>query len=267
MPSHIAGQIPAYTPTMLSTYERCPLRYRRQYRDRDLPTDPFNPLLARGNATHRVLEAAYRLYQLRRAFPVDLRVRVEAHLSRELYDDDAARADDIEQVLEWITWDLMTFDGDARILAVERSLEYSFPGNDTCGPWRLRHTLDLVLEHPDGSIEHLDRKTGSSLRIDHVQRVAARIVVGKAFPGRTSYTSSTVFLAHQTTRRNDLSYEQVKTEWERMKSLVVALASDAGWAPAENPLCPWCPLYQAGCPHFPALDPSSDITDWLEGAA
>ncbi len=267
MTATTAQRIPTFTPTMLATYERCRLLYQRRYVDRNLPPEPFNPTFARGNAAHRVLEGAYRHYQRHQTLPVDLQARVEAQLPLVHYPDKAAWEGDVSTVLDWVKWDLLAFDGTARVAAVERTFEYAFPGNGDCGPWRLRHIPDLVLEHADGTIEHLDRKTGNGYHVDELQRVAARIVVGQAVTERPRVLSSTTFLVHQAVRTEELSYEAVKTGWERMKTLAVGILAGEAGIPTENPLCPWCPLYQAGCPLFPAEAGPDVMTDWLEGAA
>ena len=40
--------VPAYTPTMLSTYQLCPAKYRGRYVDREPGDGAMTPALARG---------------------------------------------------------------------------------------------------------------------------------------------------------------------------------------------------------------------------
>ncbi len=259
--------VPTFTPSMLAAFERCPHQYVRRYVEKHRPPEPFNPGFARGTAAHEVLGALFECYRHRQGFPIDLRERVEARLPRVGYADERAWVADVEIVLGWVKWALLSFDGTARVVAVERWFEYAFPGTAGCPPFRLRHRVDLALEHPDGAIEHLDWKGGEGYRVDELQNAAARIVVGRAFPDRPRILSSTAFLANEAVRTDELTFDQVKTVWGRIKDLAAGMMAERDWLPVSNPLCPWCPFYGQGCPLYPADEGPDAMTDWLEGAA
>ena len=267
MGDSLSGTIPTFTPSMLASFERCPHQYHRKYVQKLRPPEPFNPGFACGNAAHEALRSLFESYRRRQAFPIDLRERVEAQLPRPAYADARAWAGDAEKVLGWVKWALTAFDGTTRVVAVERWFEYAFPGNGGCPPFRLRHRVDLGLEHDDGTIEHLDWKTGEGYRVDELQNAAARIVVGRAFPDRPRVLSSTAFLANEAVRTDELTYDSVKAAWGRIKALVAGIAAERDWLPVSNPLCPWCPFYGRGCSLYPAGEGTDAMTDWLEGAA
>jgi hypothetical protein len=260
-------QIPTFTPTMLATFERCPLLYRRRYIAKDLPPDGFSRELVRGNALHNVLAPLFDHFRRHQSFPLNLRDRVAAQLPREGYAEQAAWASDVDQVLAWVKWALRAFDGTPQVVAVERYCEYEFPGNGSCQRFRLRHKVDLVLRRADATIEHLDWKTGTSHRIEALHNAAARIVVGRAFPDRSRILSTTAFVVNEAVRTDELTYEEVKVGWERIKGLVQGILAEAEWLPVSTALCPWCPLYGRGCPLYPTDDVPDAMTQWLEGAA
>ena len=67
---------------------------------------------------------------------------------------------------------------------------------------------------------------------------------------------------------DELTREQVQSAWKRIKRLATGVAAERDWLPVSNALCPWCPVYQRGCPLYPAPASGTDATTaWLEGAA
>jgi hypothetical protein len=269
MSEHFPTKIPTFTPTMLASFERCPQQYQLKYVLKERPAEDFSANLACGSAVHRVLASFFEQFRRTGGFPIDLRQRVQAQLPIAQHPSEEAWVADVERVLGWVKWALSAFDGTARVVAVERSYEYLFPGSrDGAFPaFRLRHTVDLVLEREEGAIEHLDWKTGNGYRIDDLQNVAARIVVGQAFPDRPRFLSSTAFLANEAMRTDELSYEAIKVVWEGIKGLVQAISIEQDWLPVANPLCPWCVFYGQGCPLYPGVDAPDAMTGWLEAGA
>ena len=93
-------------------------------------------------------------------------------------------------------------------------------------------------------------------------------MVRAAFPDRGSILSSTAFLAQDLVQIDELTRDDVRGGWQRIKRLVAAAMAEPDWLPTSNALCPWCPFYQRGCPLYPAPASGPDgTTDWLEGAA
>lgn len=263
VPSHRA---PAFTPTMITTYQRCPMQYRHRYVDRKFE-EGFNAALARGNAAHAVLRDAFVEYQRSQSFPRNLRERIEANLPRDAYLEQRAWEEDVETVLDWVKSPLRDFDGNAEIVAVERTLEYVFPGNNAYPAFRLRARVDLVLEHPDGTLEHLDWKTSSGHYVDSIQQVASRIVVAQSYPKRSVVRSSTAFLPSESTRTEVLSREYAKTIWHEIKEVVATILSESDYQPFPNPLCEYCPMFGRECPIYPPTEEGTEIADWLDEKA
>jgi hypothetical protein len=260
--------IPTFTPTMLDTFGRCPLQFRRKYVEKQKPPQPFSRDFACGIAAHEVLHGVMEVYRRTGGYPIDLRRRAEDALPDAPYSDAADRAADVDRVVAWVKNALGGIADDARVLQVERWMEYRFPGCADCPAFLLRHRVDLVLEHSDGALEHRDWKTGSRTEVDALQNAAARIVVRTAFPNHERILSSTAFLARGAVQIDELTRDQVRAEWQRIKRLAAGAMAERDWLPTSNALCPWCPFYQRGCPLYP--DPASSpdaTTDWLEGAA
>ena len=259
---------PTFTPAMLSLFERCPQQYFLKYVQKRKVPETFSPDLACGNAAHTVLHGVLAVYQRTGGYPINLRERVEDVLPSAPYGDGGAWATDVERVFRWVKGALSSIDETAQVKAIEHWMEYDSPGNGEYPPFRLRHRLDLILEHEDGALEHRDWKGGKRADVDVLQHVAARIVVRHAFPDHPRILSSTVFLSHGLVQIDDLTREQVCAEWRHMKQIAKQIMTERAWLPVSNPLCPWCPYYQQGCSLYGAPDGRPDATtDWLEGAA
>ena len=139
--------IPTFTPAMLALFERCPQQYFLKYVQKRKVPETFSSDLACGNAAHTVLHGVLAVYQRTGGYPINLRERVEDALPSEPYSCSEAWAKDVERVLSWVKGGLTSIDETAQVLAVERWMEYLFPGTVDCPSFRLRHRLDLILEH------------------------------------------------------------------------------------------------------------------------
>ena len=268
MTAQAHAMIPTFTPAMLALFERCPQQYFLKYVQKRRVPEAFSSDLACGNAAHTVLHDVLEVYRRTGGYPINLRERVEDALPSDPYPDGTAWATDVERVLKWVKGALTSIDETARVIAVERWLEYAFPGNAECPPFRLRHRVDLILEHADGVLEHRDWKCGKRAEVDALQNATARIVVRQAFPDHPCILSSTVFLSHGIVQIDELTREQVSAEWQRLKRLATQSMGERDWLPVSNALCPWCPYYQRGCALYGSPDGRRDkTTDWLEGAA
>ncbi len=260
--------IPTFTPVMLALFERCPQQYFLKYIQKRKVPETFSPDLACGNAAHTVLHGVLAVYQRTGGYPINLRERVEDALPSHQYSCSDAWTINVERVLSWVKGGLISIDETAQVIAVERWMEYLFPGTDDCPSFRLRHRLDLILEHEDEVLEHRDWKGGTRAEVDILQHVAARIVVRNTFRDHPRILSSTVFLSHGIVQIDELTRELVYEEWGHMKKIARQIMTERAWHPVSNPLCPWCPYYQQGCSLYGAPDGGPDATtDWLEGAA
>ena len=106
--------------------------------------------------------------------------------------------------------------------------------------------IDLVLQHEDASLEHVDWKTGSRAWVDEIQNATGRIVVGRAFQ-EARIRSTTHFLGSTATRSRALEQEEVVAVWREIKELVAAIETEQTWTPTPNPLCAHCPFQRNGC--------------------
>jgi hypothetical protein len=260
--------IPTFTPAMLATFERCPHQYLRKYVEKTGSTQAIGHDLACGTAAHTVLHGVLDTYRRTGGYPINLRERVEYALLGSRYPDGGPWSTDVERVVAWVKAALGGIDETARVTQVERWMEYRYPGCADCPPFLLRHRIDLVLEHQDGTLEHRDWKTGTRVEVDELQNVAARIVVRQAFPEHPRILSSTAFVAHEVVQIDELTPEQVRSGWQRIKQLAAGIAAEREWLPVSNALCPWCPFYQRGCSLYGSADSGPGATTaWLEGAA
>ncbi len=261
------SRLPVFTPTQLTTYRQCPEKYHAKYIERRRVQEPFNPALARGNAAHTVLAECFEEYRRRKAFPIDLRARIDAQLPRLPYPDDRARDTDLDMVLQQVQFALCEFDGRARVLAIEGTYDFPYRGDPDCPPFILRAKVDRVLYHDDAGLEHSDYKTGARAEVDAIQNVASRIIVRHNFVDEYAYIrSSTVFLALHATRSEELTRAQVQETWREVKQLVNAILTGADWRPIRSPLCTWCPFFGNGCSLDPAEGEGDETADWLGGA-
>jgi hypothetical protein len=252
------------TPSMLESFERCPHQFRHRYVDRIRPTGPVSVGLARGIATHELIAAAFEEYRRSGQFPVNLRERIETKLTRGNYADDGDWQADITTLQGWMTWAIAQVDPADTILATELWGEYDFPGDSSWPPFRLRHRVDLVLEHPNRSVTVVNWKTSRTMGVNDIECVSARIVAGSTFPDRPAITSATGFLVHRPVVDGQLDSTTIRAVWHRIKVLAAAIASETDFLPRSNALCPWCPAYQNGCPIQPSVSAGIDsITEWL----
>jgi len=162
---------PTFTPAMLALFERCPHQYFLKYVQKRKVPESFSPDLACGNAAHTVLHGVLAVYQRTGGYPINLRERVEDALPSDPYPEGSSWAADVERVLRWVKGALSSIDETAQVIAVERWLEYDSPGNGEYPSFRLRHRLDLILEHEDGALQHCDWKGGKRAEVDILQHV------------------------------------------------------------------------------------------------
>src|SRR5206468_2979632 len=131
-----------------------------------------------------------------------------------------------------------------------------------------RAKVDRVLYRDDAGLEHTDYKTGMGQEVDWLQTVASRIVVRHNFVDEYAYIrSSTMFLATQATRSDELTRERVQVTWREIKQGVNAILTAKAWPPARSTRCEWCPFYGNGCSLDPAEGEGDDMAAWLDGAA
>jgi hypothetical protein len=260
-------RLPIFYPSQLNVYLECPEKYYHRYVLRRRVSEPFSRALARGTAVHAVLADCFRTFQEQQAFPINLRERVDFHLPEAGYPADQADCwpDDAADVLAQVKWMLAWFDGSARVVGIEETLAYRHGGGSDCDPFLLRAKVDLVLAHSDGTLQHLDFKTGRVQR-DPIQEVVARIVVAARYgEEHPTIQTTTLFLGEQHEETEVLTREECRETWQTIKRTVQAILTTTSWHPVASPLCAWCPYFDNGCTLTPAARETAPTAEWLDG--
>lgn len=252
------------TPSMLKTFQQCPHQYQMKYVDRVRVDEGFNPALERGNVVHAILDIWFRRFASDRSFPINVRERIENHLPRDKYPDERAWAYDVDIIERWVLWVLGQFDGDCTILATEQFLNRRVPETDACPSWVLKAKIDQIREWSDGTLEILDFKSGKGSWVDSIQNVAMRVIVAKAYPGRTVW-NTVMFLETGRIHSEVLGREYIQEVGDEIKRLAKAIHSETEWLPIANNLCDYCPFIST-CPLY-AGDSVDEDDDWLDEVA
>jgi len=252
-----------FNPTKLNMYKRCPAQYDFRYRQKLRSPSTFEPGLTLAIAVHDVIGRAFSEYRRSHTFPNNLERQLERQLPVGEYIDQSHLESEVQRANSLVNKAIVDFGREASIKAVERTYEYVCRGRADCPDFVLQAKVDLVLEHRDGVIEHIDWKTGSSNWHDAIQTLCSRIVVGNAFHGRT-VRSTTVYLESGTVNSDVLEREAVVETWNEVKSIVRSIIEDDFWEPSSNPLCPSCAWYENGCSLYRVDDQVDAIADWLE---
>lgn len=244
--SSTGHRTPSFSVSQLQTYATCPHKYLMKYVRKRRGTIVASPAMVRGSTAHAVLGHTFNSYRRDRSFPTDYRDRIAAQLPRREYNDDRHWQSDIDTIATWIDTAVTTFDTASHVVAVERVYDYHFPGRWGEPAFTLTSRIDLVIQHDD-AYEHIDWKTGRSRIGERLQNIASRITLGKALQdGRIQ--STTTLLALGSSHTVAFTRHDVRDTWEEIKDLAQRIIADDDWEPVENPLCPYCPYRDQGCP-------------------
>jgi hypothetical protein len=234
-------------PNHLNTYRNCPLRYFLQHVRKKKGKVIVQPAMTRGKVTHDVLADSFNHFRWRGTFPTNLPDRIARRLPEDDYDSRAHWRSEVEMIEDWVDRAVSTFDPASVIINVERVYDYPYPGSSRCGAFTLKSRVDLVLRQPNGTLEHIDWKTGGSRWNDRIQNVISRLGVGKAMPEAAVRTTN-VFLALGESRSEQLTRDDVQPTWNEMLELINRISAGDDWEPQENALCAWCPYAGDECP-------------------
>lgn len=272
---------PILYPTHINLYLQCPERYYHERIERRRADQVFSPALAKGIAIHEILASLAAAYQHAMdhgdgpAVPIDLVCRAEAALPRARYGSELAWRADVEAVVGAAKNGVSYLDGEARVLATEATYQFPYLQGKDCPPFTLAAKVDLVLHRRDANgqwyLDVVDYKGGTSVRVDPIQELAARIVVKqKAHRFNVDYAyiqSTTLFVGVGVINSDVLSTEECGNRWSQMKQAVAGMLGGHTWRPNPSPLCEWCPYFNKGCSLTPELGVAEDIATWLDGAA
>jgi hypothetical protein len=218
------------------------------------------PPLAEGNALHAVMRRWFRRNLARRA-RTDPGV-IETWLDEELpvapYDGSDAGSRDaaLHRLTGHATWCIGAVPADARVDLAERDLQTGplrlVPGGD---PVRFQARLDLVVEHGDGTVEHIDFKTGSPRATHWIQRAVERVVVGQRHPvgaERPPTRTTTLYAGPRLVETQCHTPESLRATRAELRDLTVRMLASPTRSDPPAPVpaghCTWCPYRLAGCP-------------------
>ncbi|MCA9877386.1 MAG: PD-(D/E)XK nuclease family protein [Thermomicrobiales bacterium] len=283
-PQQLSWKLPTYSPTALNQYRSCPEAFLHERLLRTPAIDnQSRGALIKGTATHVLLDRYIALGSTDRIqFEADVaRQSEQALIAEGMPTTDPGFLDAAAQVESWVTNGLHTLQNtydSALLLIGEQFLDLRWVRDSE--PFRLTAKIDLLALFPDGSVESLDWKTGSSRSPDRLQNVVCRLVAeanaSKIFATHLSTRQptairTTVFhLDSQTLTSQEFTRSQLIAEFsniraqisriERAKATPVAGTPD--WRAQPGPLCSWC-KYQHACSHI-SRPPTDEIMSWLD---
>lgn len=238
-------------PSRVKLYLQCPAQYEYKYEKRIKGVHPANHTLIKGNALHHLMGRVMRQVKAGRTVPPDIYPWAESVTSGLDYPAEFSklRREDAQDISRWSGWALAQIGDGARVVDVERDRYRTLQRAVRGRPITLRSRLDAVVKHVDGSVEHIDYKTGK-VRTDPVQDLISRTVVGAAYGGDRRIVTTTLFVAHKRRESRELKPDEVRPVWEDVKRAITAIATGEGpWDPTPTPLCEWCP-YCDICPAY-----------------
>lgn len=228
-----------FFPTALTVYEQCPERYYWQYIRKLYPAKPFDRKMQIGDATHKTLARAM---NARRTVstPPALETVAAFFLPESLYPaaERAQWPEDLRAVVRMAAWCLDRVPDDAEVLLVEHQLD---------GRHRdltFTSKIDLVVQHMDGEIEHVDYKTGR-INAERVQQVITRFTVGHRWP-EAAIRTTTLYAGAQVCETAIETPATTKPIWSTILKTVREIQTATEWPARPTPLCNWCP-YRERC--------------------
>jgi hypothetical protein len=143
-------------------------------------------------------------------------------------------------VLEWAEAGLRAVPEDAVVLEVERSFSHIRSTRSRIPGVALVGHVDLVIEHREGIVEHIEFKTGWA-QPDPIQDVICRIGVCETFakPGRP-ILSSIVQLTSGELFMLDGDRDELRRILPTIEQTVLDIWDAETWPARENPHCIFC---------------------------
>jgi RecB family exonuclease len=246
-------RIPAYFPSHLNLYDRCPYAYWKKYVDRSMPKVPTTPAQARGTSVHGILNSALKRFAGGGSLPEDIhdqaveQMRSYPHLEPDQVEHDIAY---IERCVEFA---LDHFDITATPVLIERNTEFLWTTRSGQPFAWLKARVDTVLRHSDGTFEIIDWKTGESTFPDAIQNlvlfITTREYLREKFAARDEQIQLTVaYLGAREYARIETSREMMLPIWRHVGELIKQIHLGENWRATENNLCGYCPLHENNCP-------------------
>jgi RecB family exonuclease len=240
-----AGPRPrTFFPTAINTFRQCPERYYHRYIKKRTGAQPFSRPLVLGGATHRMIASVLPRYLHAGEIAADLEAQALAEVSTREYPDEERQhlAQDARDVVELTLAALELIPRRSRALLQERKL-YAPLGRSGV---EIGAQIDLVLQRPDGAIEHVDFKTGK-VRENTVQTLLARAVVGRRFGTATEIQTTTLYLAQRQRHAVTLDRVTSRLDWQGVARTIRDMRANEHFPPTPGPLCAYCPFQSRHC--------------------
>ncbi|HEV2528513.1 MAG TPA: PD-(D/E)XK nuclease family protein [Thermomicrobiales bacterium] len=255
------------TPKQLTTFHLCPLQHHLRFRRKVRGAIPPNtPPLAEGNALHQVMRRWFRRDRDRRAAtdPAIVDGWLDEALTDEPYrairaEDPDARDRALHRLSGQAGWCLAQIPDDVHVRAAEREfqtgpLRLGRAGMDDRSPVRFRARLDLLVEHPDGGIEHIDFKTGGQRATHWIQHGVERLVVGDRHPvvsGGPPTRTTMLYTGHRQVEsicHTPDSFRSLRSDLRDLtRRMLTTPTSPTGPEPTHGGHCAWCPYRETAC--------------------
>ena len=252
MATGLAGKTTVIAPKHLVAYNQCSLKHHFEFRRRLKGDFRPNRFVSEGNALHNVMRRWFRSTSDWRA---GADPAVIAHwLHREL--DDSHYEEPTEHLLAMRTvadhaaWCLDQIPSDVTVRLSEKDVQ-SPPVRIGDHPVRFQARVDLIVQHPDGEIEHIDFKTGGPQEDHWIQRGVERLVVGAAHPAdadRPATRTTTLYAGPRLTDSQRHTPESFRSTRAELRDLAHRMLHDVAPAPTPSGRCAWCAFRDAGCP-------------------
>ena len=240
------------SPKQLGTYHQCALKHHFQFRRRIRGSFPVSSRVAEGNALHLVMKRWFRTRSDWRAGadPAVVGRWVEEALGADHYDAPTEHRLALRTVAGHAAWCLGQIPADVTVRWSERELQTDAVriGAQVV---RFQSRIDLVVEHPDGEIEHIDFKSGGPQEDHWIQRGVERLVVGAIHPvarDRPPTRTTTLYAGPRQVDSRAHSLETFRATRAELRDLTHRMLTDDAPEPAPSARCGWCAFRDAGCP-------------------
>ena len=252
MPTGLAGKIAVIAPKHLVAYNQCSLKHHLTYR-RKLKGD-FRPnrFMAEGNALHHVMRRWFRSTSDWRAGadPTVITHWLRQELDESHYEVPTDHLKAMTTIADHAAWCLDQIPADVTVQLAEREVQ-SPPVRIGVHPVRFHARVDLIVQHTDGEVEHIDFKTGGPQEDHWIQRGVERLVVGAAHPacaGRPATRTTTLYAGPRLTDSQCHTPESFQSTRAELRDLAHRMLHDDAPTPTPSGRCAWCAFRDAGCP-------------------
>jgi hypothetical protein len=242
-----------FSPIHINEFQQCPERfYLRHIRRIRVPWQ-FSRALAIGQATHAAMAFVWNQRLSGFEIPDDLQKLAAMYLKTAQYErgNEDAWGEDVSIVAGHVHRCLSTLDPNAEIVSVEREWSYALRDRDRQpSSTRIQSRVDVILRHDDGTVQHVDYKTGARRR-DLTQEVMSRVVVRTMLAAKgwaeAPVVTSTLFTSDGALVSEQPDRETYRSVWNGVIETVGAIQTATTWRPRPGPHCRWCDFAKVHC--------------------